>query len=228
MQNDHNASPLNPLPPVVWLIVLPFIALEIVLQAGELGIAGGPSGIGWRSDALQRMALAPMMLGQMWQTGQWVPDFLRRFVTYAFVNASFTQTVMVVVFILALGKMVAEVFRAWAVIAIFLTAAIVGGVVYSLIPGVEIALYGGFPAVYGLIGAFTFILWARLGALNANRYRAFTLIGMLLSVQLVFSLLFGGNPVWIAEVTGFVTGFALSFLVAPGGPSHVLRMIRQR
>lgn len=228
MQSDHHASPLNPLPPVVWLLVLPFVALEIVLQLGALGIAGGPGAIGWRGEALQRMALAPAMLDLMLQTGRWVPDYLRRFVTYAFVNASLTQTIFVVVFILALGKMVAEVFRAWAVVAIFLAAAIVGAVVYALIPGVEIALYGGFPPVYGLIGAFTFILWARLGALNANRYRAFTLIGMLLAVQLVFSLLFGGNPVWIAEVAGFVTGFALSFVVAPGGPTGVLRMIRQR
>ena len=33
---------------------------------------------------------------------------------------------------------------------------------------------------------------------------------------------------WVADVAGFVTGFALSFLVAPGGPTRVLRHLRQR
>ena len=37
-------------------------------------------------------------------------------------------------------------------------------------------LYGGYPAVYGLVGAFTFLLWVRLGMEHTNRLRAFTLM----------------------------------------------------
>jgi membrane associated rhomboid family serine protease len=228
MQDGYDNSPLNPLPGVVWLMVLPVVAMEIVLSAGQIGIAGGQLGIGWRNDALQRFALSPVMLDQMIQTGQWPMDYLRRFVTYPFVHGSFTQALFGIVFLLALGKMVAEVFRPWAVIAVVVAATIVGGLVYSLVPGLRYPLFGAFPPVYGLIGAFTFILWARLGALNANRYRAFSLIGFLLGIQLLFGLLFGGRPDWIADIAGFVAGFALSFLVAPGGPAHLLRVIRQR
>lgn len=228
MRDGYDQSPMNPLPPVVWLLLLPIVAMEAVLGAGAAGIAGGPDAIGWRSDALQRFALSPEMLDQMLAAGRTDPDYLMRFVTYAFVHGNVTHALFATVFILALGKFVGEVFRGWAVLAVFLGATVAGGLVYSLIPGLRVALYGGYPGAYGLIGAFTFILWARLGAERANRAQAFTLIGVLLGIQLVFGIMFGGAPDWIADVAGFAAGFALSFVVGPGGPAHLLRAIRQR
>lgn len=228
MRDGYDQSPLNPLPPVVWLLALPIAAIELAAQAGSNGLIGGQTGLGWRLEMVQRLALAPDMLDRMWQSGQWPTDYLMRFVTYPFVHVNFTHALFVTVFLLALGKMVAEIFRPWAVLAVFFGAAIAGGVVYSLVPAAQIGLIGGYPAVYGLIGAFTFILWARLGAQNANRYRAFSLIGMLLGFQLVFGLLFGAGWDWVAEVAGFAAGFSLSFVVGPGGPAHLLAAIRQR
>jgi membrane associated rhomboid family serine protease len=151
-----------------------------------------------------------------------------RFLSYAFVHGSFTHALLAAVFILAMGKFVAEVFRPWAVLVIFLVPVVLGGVAYSLVPGVKMALFGAYPGAYGLIGAFTFILWARLGAQNANRARAFTLIAFLLGVQLLFGVIFGGAPDWVADLAGFSAGFALSLMVGPGGPAHLLRLIRQR
>ena len=90
-------------------------------------------------------------------------------------------------------------------------------------------LVGGYPGVYGLLGAFTFLLWTRLGQENANRLRAFSLVGLLLAFQLVFGLLFGNaGYAWVAEIAGFVTGFALSFLLVPGGLADVRARIRHR
>lgn len=228
MREGFDQPPLNPLPPVVWLILLPIVAMEVVLSAGGLGLAGGPAGIGWRAEALQRFALSPEMLDQMIETGQVSRDYLMRFLTYAFVHGNITHAVFAAVFVLALGKFVGEVFRGWAVLVVFLGAVAAGGLVYSLVPGLRIALYGAYPGAYGLIGAFTFILWARLGAAHAQRGRAFSLIGFLLGVQLLFGALFGGAPDWIADLAGFSAGFLLSFVVAPGGPAHLLRVIRQR
>ena len=228
MRPGYDEAPVNPLPPVVWLLVLPIIAMEVVLSAGALGFAGGPSGIGWRSDALQRFALSPMMLDQMWASGQISRDYLMRFVTYPFVHGNLTHTIFATVFILALGKFVGEVFRGWAVLVVFFGAVLAGGIVYSLVPGLQVALYGAYPGAYGLIGAFTFMLWAKLGAEKAHRGQAFALIGFLLGIQLVFAALFGGAPDWIADLAGFAAGFLLSFVVAPGGPAHILRVIRQR
>lgn len=228
MRDGYDASPMNPLPPVVWALVLPVVAMEAVLGAGTAGLAGGPGAVGWRLDAIQRFAFSGEILGWMWATGQWPAEHLIRFVTYPFVHLSVTHAVFVTVFLLALGKMVGEVFRAWAVAAVFFAAAVVGALAFAALPGVSAPLVGGYPAVYGLIGAFTFILWARLGAANANRARAFSLIGFLLGIQLVFALIFGGGWDWVADVAGFVTGFLLSFVVSPGGWAAVRARIRHR
>jgi len=228
MRDGYDTSPINPLPPVIWALALPIVAMEAVLGAGGAGLAGGPEAVGWRLDAIQRFAFSPEVVKWMWATGQWPPEHVMRFVTYPFAHGSLTQALFVLVFLLALGKMVAEVFSAFAVVLIFFGAAIAGALAFTAIPGVTQPLIGGYPPVYGLIGAFTFILWARLGAANANRARAFSLIGFLLGIQLVFALIFGGSWDWVADVAGFATGFALSFLVVPGGWAALRDRIRHR
>lgn len=228
MRDGYDNSPLNDLPAVVWLLALPMAAMEIALQAGASGLVGGAGAVGWRLDALQRFSFAPDILRWMSETGTWPVEHLLRFVSYPFVHGSFTHALFGGVFILALGKFVGDVYRGWAVLVVFFAAAIAGALAYSAIPGIRAPLFGAYPGVYGLIGAFTFILWARLGAEGANRYRAFTLIGFLLFIQLVFGLLFGGGMDWVADLAGFATGFALSFVVSPGGFNAVLARLRQR
>ena len=230
---DEDAHPvaeglLHDLPPVVWLIAVPMAIIELMAQAASYGFIDGSRGTGWRMAMVQKFALAPDMLGRMWESGIWPADYLMRFVTYGFFHVNFLHAVMVIVFVLALGKFVVEGFGALAMLAIFFVATIAGAIAYSLVPMAQAGLIGGYPGVYGLIGGFTAILWSRLGAAHANQYRAFTLIGFLLGIQLVYGLLFGTGWDWVAELTGFAAGFALSFLVAPGGPAHLLRLIRQR
>lgn len=228
MREGHEVSPLNPVPPVVWLLLLPMVAMEVVLSAGASGLAGGPEAVGWRLDALQRFSFAPQIFDWMAANGTWPASQAMRIVTYAFVHGSFTHALFVCVFLLALGKMVAEVFRPWAVLTVFFAAVIVGALAYAALPLELPPLFGGYPGVYGLIGAFTFIIWARLGAAQANRARAFSLIGFLLGFQLVFGLIFGGSWDWVAEVAGFAAGFVLSFVVSPGGWGRMVARLRQR
>ncbi|HMO08662.1 MAG TPA: rhomboid family intramembrane serine protease [Paracoccaceae bacterium] len=226
--SNLNAPPLNPLPPVVWLLMLPVVAFEVAFALGAAGLAGGPSGIGWRLDAVQRFAFSPQYARAMWDQGLWPLDGVMRFLTYAAVHGSVTHAVFVVVFLLALGKFVGEVFAGWAVLVVVLGAAVTGAAVYAAVPSIDAALFGGYPAVYGLIGAFTFILWTNLGRSGANRARAFSLIGMLLAIQLLFGVLFGGGPDWVADLAGFAAGFGLSFVVSPGGWGRVMAKLRER
>jgi len=228
MPQDHNAPPLNPLPPVVWLLALPIIAMEVVLGLGARGLVGGAQAVGWRLDAVQRFAFSPDLMRAMWDTGQFPLDGLMRLVSYPLVHGSFTHALFTVVFLLALGKMVGEVFRPWAVLVVFFGAAAVGALVYTAVAQTHAPLFGAYPPVYGLIGAFTFLLWVNLAAVGANKYRAFGLIGFLLGFQLVFGLLFGGGWDWVAELAGFVIGFGLSFIVSPGGWARVMAKLRQR
>ncbi len=228
MSLDHNASPLNPLPPVVWLLAVPVLLIEAAFQLGARGLAGGASGVGWRLSAIENYAFFGQVFDQMIATGVFPPEHLLRFITYSFIHANFTHALFVVVFILALGKMVGEVFRIWAVLVVFFGAGILGAAVYGLILPDPRPLMGGYPAVYGLIGAFTFLLWVKLAAKGANRYRAFTLIGFLLGVQLLFGVLFGGSNEWVADLAGFAAGFALSFVVSPGGWERAIAQLRDR
>lgn len=228
MSRDPNAHPINPLPWVVWALVLPVIAMEAVLSLGARGLIGGPEAVGWRLAAFQDYGFSGQVLDWMLANGRFPLVHLRRFVTYPFIHGGVTHAVFVVVFILALGKMVGEVFRAWAVLLVFFGSAIVGALAYGLLLDDPVPLVGGYPAVYGLIGAFTFLLWVRLAGTGTNQYRAFTLIGVLLGIQLVFGLLFGASHDWLADIAGFATGFLLSFVVSPGGWGRVRARVRHR
>ena len=233
MRHAMNESPINPLPMAVWVLALPIIASEVVFGLGAMGVIGGAQGVGLRLAALQQAAFAPEILQRIWTVGVIDWDQLYRLVTYPFIHASLTHALFVVVFTLALGNMVAREFRPWTVIALFLGSSIGGALIYSVLqwflPIRPAPLIGGYPAVYGLVGAFTFLLWTRLAAVHANRMRAFTLIGMLLLFQFVFGIVFGGAGwTWMAEIAGFAWGFLLSFLLVDGGLQRALKQIRQR
>jgi membrane associated rhomboid family serine protease len=214
MSNPYNESPFNALPPVVVALALPIVA-----------VAGA---VGWRLDALRDYAFFGPVLEAMIETRRWPLTEVARFVTYPFVHYGFTHMLMVIVFLLALGKMVGEIFSPVAVLIIFFASAIVGALAFTFLTADATPLAGGYPAVYGLIGAYTFILWVRLGAQGASQMRAFSLIGLLLGVQLIFGLLFGSGQQWVAEVAGFCTGFALSFVVSPGGWQRARARMRAR
>lgn len=233
MSQRMNESPLNPLPAVVWLLAMPVIASEAVFLLGRLGLIGGAEGIGLRMEGILMSAYIAEFSEGMWSMGAIDWGQIHRLVAYPFVNGSFMQALFVLAFTLALGNMIARAFRPWAVIALYLGSAAGGALIYTFIapslPGRAAPLIGGFPAVYGLVGGFTFLLWTRLAEVNASRYRAFTLIGMLLLFQLVFGVVFGSMGYgWIAEIAGFATGFGLSFLLVDGGLTRVLRQLRQR
>lgn len=223
---DHNAPPLNPIPPVVWALALPMIAMEAVLQLGASGLAGGPTGIGWRSEALTALAFLPALWREMWGFEQFPLEHVVRLVGYPFVHGNLTHVVFAAVIVLALGKFVAEVLRWWVVLAVFFGAAIAGALVYGVFVD-QAALYGAYPPAYGLVGAFTYLMYVRLAGSGAE-HRAFAMIGFLMFAQLLFGVLFGGGPEWIADFAGFAAGFGLTAMLAPGGLSRLRARMRGR
>ncbi|WOI57562.1 rhomboid family intramembrane serine protease [Palleronia sp. LCG004] len=225
--SDHNQNPFNALPPVVVVLAVAIAGIEIVFQAGARGF-GGADAVGWRLEALNTFAFSPQLWDRMVDTGQYPPAALLRLVSYSFVHLGFGHMLFVLVFLLALGKMVAEAFSSVAMVAVLFVSAVAGALAYGTLIDPQVALVGGYPAVYGLIGAYTYILWTGLGAIGEQRLRAFTLIAFLMGIQLVFGLLFGGGLEWVADLAGFAAGFLLSFLVSPGGWQRVLSRMRQR
>ena len=220
--------PVNPLPPVVIALFVAIMLIEAVLSLASQGLIGGAQGVGWRINAVQDYAFSPAVWEQVVERGDWSFDVIKRFVTYPFIHANFTHAVFGAALLLALGKFVGDVFHPLSVLAVFVVSSIVGAVVFGITVQVNLPLIGVYPAVYGMIGAFTYLMWLRLGQMGQNQYRAFQLIGFLMGIQLLFGLLFGGDKGWIADVAGFVTGLLLSPLVAPGGAAAFLRRLRKR
>lgn len=226
MSSPDTQPPVNPLPPVVVALFLLIGGIEVTFFLAERGILGGDGGIGWRLSAIQQYGFSAEIADWMLRNQLYPLEHMVRFFTYGFVHLSFTHTVFAAVFLLALGKSVGEVFGGWATLLVFIGSGIGGAVVYWLLLDDALPLIGGFPHVYGLIGAFTYLMWLRLGQMGENQVRAFALIGTLMGIQLLFGALFGGQPDWVADVGGFATGFLMSFFVSPGGWARLRGMIR--
>ena len=225
---DHNASPFNSLPPVIVVLVVIIGGIEIALQAGAAGLAGGPEAIGWRVQLIERFGFFDRYFEWMRSGGIWPLDGLMRFVTYTCVHYEIIHALFACVMILAIGKFVGERFSAISVLVLFLASAAFGALCYGLILNDDRQLIGAYPAVYGLLGAFTWTLFMGLGQAGENRLQAFRLIAILMGLQLLFRLIGGGGNDWVADLGGFACGFVLSFVLAPDGAARLRRWLQQR
>jgi membrane associated rhomboid family serine protease len=226
-RHPMNESPVNPLPPVVVALFLVLAGVELVFNLGARGLVGGPGAIGWRIAAIQNYAFSGEIFDWMRETGRWMPEHLFRFLSYSFIHGSFSHALFGFVILLAMGKIVGEALGSIGVVVIFFGSAICGALAYAVLLDDPRPLMGAFPANYGLIGGFTYFLWLRLGQAGEAQIRAFSLIGFLLLVQLLFGVFFGGGNDWVADLAGFVSGFLLTILLVPGSFAAFLNRIRR-
>jgi len=227
MSYNPDPSPMNPLPPAVWLLFIAVALPELIFSAGEAGFIGGPAAVGWRLNSLNAFAFSGDAFDFMVKNGRLLPEHLVRFVTYPFVFTSFTSALFAGVLLLAMGKMVGDILGGWAVILMFMLSGIFGAAVFGLLTN-QPWLFGAYPSVYGLIGTYTFLYWQKQVMSGGPQGQAFMLIGVLMGVQLVFAALFQVGYSWVAELAGFVAGFALTAVVVPGGVTRVLAVLRRR
>lgn len=225
---NQGENPFNSVPMVPLLLVIAIAGVELMLSAAANGFVGGAQGVGWRNQAFQEYAFAPAVMTEIFERGRGSFDLWKRFVTFAFIHHNFTHALWAVVLLLALGKFVGEVFRPVAFVLLFAISSILGAAVYGLVSWQNAALVGAYPGVYGLIGAYTYLMWLTLNRMGENQLKAFQLIGVLLGLMLVYSMIFGSTPTWIAEVAGFVVGLFIAPLLAPGGWAAFVQRMRQR
>lgn len=229
MRDEDFSQPMfNALPPAVVALALAIFVVEVVFWGAESGFVGGDEAIGWRVWAVRELGFFAPLIPWMIDTGNWAPEYLVRFVSYPFLHWGFTSAIFSMVLLLALGKMVGEVFGNLAVLIVFFACGIFGALIFAGLTGSERPLIGAYPSVYGLIGAYTFLLWVRFGQMGQNQYQAFTLIGFLMGIQLVFGMLFGATSDWVAEIAGFVLGFFLAPFLAKGALRQLFDRLRQR
>lgn len=224
----HGESPFNTVPLVPLLLVLVIAGVELTLTAAANGFVGGAQGIGWRAGVFGELQFYPDIMTQVFERGRGSFDYYKRFVTYPFVHASLTHALWACVLLLALGKFVGEKFHPLSFLLLFFASTAFGAAIYGVLSWQNTQLIGAYPGVYGLIGAYTYLMWLTLGQMGENQLKAFQLIGILLGLMLVYSMLFGSSPTWIAEVAGFIVGLFIAPLLAPGGWQAFLTRMRQR
>lgn len=227
MSQSHDPSPVNPLPPAVWLLFLLIAVPEAAFTLGEAALVGGPGAVGWRLSAINDYGFSGQAFDYMLENGVLLSEHLLRFLTYPFLHGSATSFLFAAVILLAMGKMVGEVLGGMAVILIFVLSAVFGALVFALLTD-QAWLIGAYPGVFGLIGTFTFLYWQRMAATGGPQLQAFSLIGVLMGIQLLFGMFFAVGYSWVAELTGFVTGFGLTAFVVPGGMARLLMAVRRR
>lgn len=228
MSTPETENPVNPMPPMVIALFLGIMIIELSFSLGTRGLVGGPAAVGWRNAAIETYGFNADIMGWMLKNGVFPGEHMIRFLSFIFVHGTFTHALFAGVLLLALGKFVGDVFGQLATLVLFLSSAVAGAVCFGLVAPAQPWLIGAFPGVYGLIGGFTYLMWLKLGQMGARQARAFTLIGFLMAIQLVFALLFGGNSTWMADVGGFAFGFVISFFLAPGGWQKIRAKIRHR
>lgn len=228
MQDPTLEPPVNPLPRTVILVFLAIAGVEAGLALGEAGLIGGPGAVGWRLGLVRDYGFSEARFDRMLELGQWPLSELKRLVTYLFIHLSFMHGLFAVVLMLALGKMVAEVLGELVFLVLFFLSGVGGAVIYALIWDDPVWMVGAYPGVYGLIGGYSFIMWRQLAGTGAYQYRAFSLIGVLMAIQLLWGVLFEVGTQWMAELTGFFCGFFLCFICAPGEWARILNQLRRR
>jgi rhomboid protease GluP len=227
MSENPPPKAFNSMPPVVVALFGLIAGTELLFTFAGTGILGGPDGIGWRYTAIENYAVNTTLVGWMVENNKYPLEHLARFVSFSFVHSSMINTAVACALFLAMGKMVGTAFSAVAVLVFFFVSAGMGAICYSLAVPEGGWLFGSFTGIYGLIGAYTFIVWVSLRIQNAPQGQAFYLIAILMGVQLGFGMILGDNDSWIADLTAFVTGFILSFFFVPGGFGSVLELFRK-
>ena len=218
---------INPIPAVILAILCGIVLVEIFLVFGFGGLVGKSGVAAERLILIQKYGVTPDLASWMFETSNFSIDYVSRFIVYPFVNLSSLSVVFATVLLLALGKIVGEVFSALSVVLIWFLTTTLAAFFYSMSATDGQILVGSYPGIYGFVGAYTFVSWIILRlAEEKNQSQAFSLIVALMSIQLLFSLVFGTGQLWIADFAGFVIGFIISFFLTPGGIKRVISILR--
>lgn len=228
MEDPEFHPPVNPMPAAVTLLFLAIVGIEAGLSLAEAGIIGGPGAVGWRLALIRDYGFSGDIFDWMVANGRYPLSEVKRVVTYAFVHLGFTHMLFAGVLLLALGKMVAEAMGQIAFLVIFFVSGILGAALYAQLLNDPAWMVGAYPSVYGLIGGYSFVMWRRLSSLGEAQYRAFSLIAILMGLQLLWGVFFDAGTQWLAELIGFICGFGLSFILAPGELARLRGRLRQR
>ncbi|NOR62816.1 MAG: rhomboid family intramembrane serine protease [Rhodobacteraceae bacterium] len=226
-QRKRNQAAFNPVSPIVVVLVVAIVGIELVFQAAEHGLIGGPLAGGWRIEMMRFFGFHKAVFDHIVQGGEIEPKVVWPFLSYLFIHQSFMQMLIVSALILAMGKMISEMFSGLAVLVLFVVCGLAGALVFGLYSKEGgFPLSGAYPVFYGFIGTYTWIQIYALRAKGLSILPAFSAVGMFIVLRSGFALYFGVPNDWMADLTGLLTGFFLAFILAPDGKDRIKGWVR--
>ena len=230
MDTKRPAKPkaFHPVSPVVVVLVAAMVIVELVFQAGEHGLIGGPLAEGWRVEVARHFGFHKAVFDHILMGGDLEPKVIWPFLSYLFVHQGFLHMLIASALILAMGKMIAEMFSGLAVIVLFILCGLTSAVVFGFFSKEGgFPLVGAYPVFYGFIGTFTWIRIFELRSLGKNILPAFQAVGMFAIFRGTFAVFTGVPNGWTADLTGLLTGFLLAYILAPDGKDRIRRWVQK-
>ncbi len=227
----HEAA-FNPVAPVVVVLVLAMVAVELVLQAQEHGLIGAMATGSWRHNLVSNVGFHKAVFDHILIGGKIEPKVVWPFLSYLFIHRSFMHMLVAAALLLAMGKMIADMFSGLAVVVLFVACGLMGALAFGwLSKDGGFPLIGAYPVFYGFIGTFTWIQIFDLRAKGHSILPAFSAVIGLVVLRSGFMLYAGLANDWSADLAGLITGFLLAYILAPDGKDRIrgwVRAIRTR
>ena len=218
MSRERILTP-NGAPPVVWAIASVFVLFELAFQLAEAGVLPFPD---LRWQVYLRLAFFDVFFEGVMR-GASVPSvFWSSLVSHAFLHGGPLHLFMNGAIFLALGGVLARSLGSVRFIALCLVTAIGGAVVFGLLADVQGPLVGASGVLFGFFGALKRWEWRWLAATGQSKRRFWgSVLGLAAINVLLFFAYQGGVVAWEAHLGGFVTGWLIAPILAPGraGPS---------
>ena len=196
-------------PPIVVLVLAAICTvLELVLIAADFGLIGSTR---WRGLAYQNGAFWAGLLFD------WRPNYAAQpwtmFISYAFLHGGISHLAgnMLILFLLAPsfeGRAGTVKF-----LAIYFISAIGGGAGFALLGSSPLPVVGASGALFGLGGALVFWEYADLRSQGKGIWPVLGIIVILALTNVVFWVLLEGALAWETHLAGFITGWAIAWLL---------------
>lgn len=166
-----------------------------------------------RNGAIMHGAFWPGLLGS------WQPIFpgqrMTMFVTHAFLHGGFLHMLFNMLILLHLGREAVLRLGARGFLLIYLLCAVGGAALYGLLSTSNAPMLGASGAVFGLFGTTMFWDLQRRRFLSASLQPVLRMGVGLLVMNVVLFVMVGGMLAWQSHLGGFLTGFALAWVVTP-------------
>lgn len=188
--------------PSVLLILLICCAIELTLEAADLGWVGSKL---WRGLAYQN--------GAFWQglLHNWRPNYgvqpATMFVTYAFLHADFWHLSGNMIALLLLARIALPQVGQGGFLMIYALSAVGGALVFALLTNTPAPMVGASGALFGLAGVWQYWEWRDLrkaGLALMPIWRTFAALILLNGLLWVMN---DGALAWQTHLGGFVAGW---------------------